>query len=452
MKNKEIKLIKNNPKKAIITLMIPIIMSSLFESLNSVIDSIWVSGLGVKALTATGFVSPIFLGLVGIGIGLGIGTNSVISRLLGGKKLKEANNAAIHSIILSIIISIILTLILTIFLKDILLLLGAETVLKEATDYGFYLFIGSSILILPEILGGIFLAEGQSKRATYPLILIAISNIILNPIFIYILNLGIKGAAIATILANIIGLIIILYWLFINNKSSFEYKKENYKRNLKIYKEILEIGIPAGLEEDVLAILCIILNILILQVAGADSVGAFSIAWRVMSIGIVPCIGVGSAAVTVAGMAYGAKNYKNLKTTIRYSTKVGFLISAAIFIILNIFASQIATIFTYSENSASLTPMITYMIRMISFIILAEPFGDVSTYVLQGMGKGITSFILILQREIFWIILCVYLIGIVLNLKLEGILIGIDIGMIIGSAIAYICAELYIKKTKLENS
>lgn len=448
MSSKDIKFIKENPKKAINKLMIPIIISSLFESFNSIIDSLWVSTLGIKALTAVGFISPLFIGLIGIGIGLRIGATSTISRLIGAKKYDEANNASIHTIILSIIFSIVVTIIIIIFLKEILLLLGAESVIQEATEYGFYLFIGLFALIIPEILGGIFLAEGDSTKATYPLILIAILNMVLNPILIHILNLGIKGAAIGTVIAHIIGLSIIVYWLFTNKKSQFKYRKEKYERKLGIYKEILTIGIPAGLEEVVLAILCIILNILILKVSSADSVGAFSVAWRIMSIGIVPCIGVGSTAVTVAGIAYGSRNYKNLKITTEYATKIGFLFSLIIFIILNIFSSQIATIFTYSETSVNLAPLIAHMITFISIMILAEPFGDVATYVLQGMGKGITSFALILVREIICIVFFVYLIGIILNLGTNGILIGLDVGMIVGSAIAYGYTIYYIKKLK----
>lgn len=448
MTTENINFIKNNPKKSIIKLMIPILIGTIFVTLNSIIDSFWVSGLGSDALTAVGFVSPIFLGIVGIGLGIGIGTNSAISRLIGANNYKEANNTAIHALVLSIILSIIITFILTIFLKDILIILGASIVLNQAMAYGLCLFVGSFTILMPQILMGIFLAEGQVKKATIPLILIAILNMILNPIFIYSLNLNIIGSALATVIAQFIGLLLILYWLIIKNKSSFTFKKEKYIRKLSIFKKILIVGIPAGLEEIALTTTCIVLNLLILQVAGPDSVAAFTVAWRIVTIGIVPCIAIGSAAVTVSGIAYGAKNFKNLQITTRFGVLLSFSISLIIFICINLFTTNIALAFSYSENSAHLTPLITHILRLISFFILAESFGDVSTYVLQGMGKGITSLILIIFREIIFIISFVYLLGIILGYKTDGIYIGIDIGMIVGSTIAYIFTEIYINKIK----
>lgn len=446
MSKEDIDLIKNHPKKAINKLMVPIIISCFVEAFNSIIDSIWVSGLGSDALTALGFVSPLFVGLIGIGVGLGIGINSVISRRIGKKDLDEANNAAIHSILLSIVLSVILTAVIMLFLKEILIALGAGIVLSEATDYAFYIFLGTYSLLIPSMLSGILMAEGAVKKATYPLIAAALINIVLDPIFIYVLNLGISGAAIATVLAQTIAIIIMAYWLFIKGNTLFEYKKAKYKSNIKIYKEILLIGIPAGLEEVALAVLCIVVNILLLEVSNPDSVAAFAVAWRIISLGVVPAIGVGSASVTVAGVAYGARNYKNLNITTNYATIVGTIISLGIFIVLNVFSNQIAIIFAYSDSSSYLAPLISHVIRISSFYLLPAALGDVATYVFQGMGKGITSFILIVNREVVTSLIFVYIVGIILNFGADGIYVGLTIGAFVGSLMAFVYNKYYIKR------
>ena len=259
--NNNMKEITGNPKKAIKKLAYPIIISMLLTMANNIIDGVWVAGLGPSPLAAIGFVTPLFLILVGIGTGFGAGVNSLISRYVGSKNHKKANEAAVQSVVLGIIVSIIVTIIFIAILEPILYIMGAGEVINYALEYALPLFVFSIVTILPVTYAGIFRAEGDIKRATIPMCISAILNMVLDPIFIYVFNLGIMGASIATVLSIFIELLLILYWMFIKKDTYFKYSFKNFKINLGMYKKILNVGIPAGLEELLMAVVAIVMSV-----------------------------------------------------------------------------------------------------------------------------------------------------------------------------------------------
>ena len=183
-KTEEIDLIVNHPKKAINKLAVPIIISNLFMMLNNIIDGVWVSGLGPHPLAAVGFVTPLFLAMVGFANGLGAGANSLIARYIGAEDYHNAENSAIHSMILSVIVSVIATIAMLLILKPLLLIMGAGEVIKETMAYGTIVIGGIFSIFIPSMMAAVFRSEGEIKRASYPLLFTAVINMILDPIFI----------------------------------------------------------------------------------------------------------------------------------------------------------------------------------------------------------------------------------------------------------------------------
>ena len=445
-KNENIEMITGDPKKAINKLALPITASMLLILANNIIDSIWVAGLGPEPLAAMGYITPLFLIIVGFGNGLGAGGNSVISRYIGAEDKHSANNAAIHNLILSVITSIIVSVIFIAFMKPMLLMMGAASVLDYAMEYGFILFAWTFGLLMPPIVGGAFRAEGDVKRATIPIALAAIINMILDPIFIYTLNMGIAGAAWATALGPFISLLLMFYWIFVKKDTYLSYNSKDFHNDLKMYKDILVVGIPASLEQLVLSVLTIFVNYMLTIVSGPVAVAVYTVGWRIINIGMVPAIGVGTAAISVAGVAYGAKKYENLRVTARYAVKVALIASIIVCIILNVFANQISFIFSYSESSAELAPLIAGFLQLMCLFILYVPFGASAGNVFQGVGKGTISFILTTFREFILVLIFAYVLGFTFNMGEFGIYCGMLLGGGIGSLICYACIELYINK------
>lgn len=445
-KNSNIEMITGDPKKAINKLSLPIIASMFLIFANNIIDSVWVAGLGAEPLAALGYITPLFMILIGFGNGLGAGGNSLISRYIGAEDKASANNAAIHNLILSIIFSAIITVIFIVLLEPMLKMMGASSVLGYAMDYGIIVFAGTFGILMPPIVGGAFRAEGDIKRATLPIALAAIINMILDPIFIYTLGMGIKGAALATVIGPLVSLLLMFYWIFVKKDTYLSYNSKEFHNDSKMYKDILVVGIPASLEQLVLSILTIFVNYMLTIVSGPVAVAVYTAGWRIINIGMLPAIGVGTASISVAGVAFGSRKYENIRVTARYAVKVAFIASIIVCIILNVFANQIAFIFSYSENSSQLEPLIASFLQLMCLFILYVPFGASACSAFQGVGKGTISFILTTFREFILVLIFAYLLGFTFNMGETGIYYGMLLGGGIGSLICYACIELYINK------
>ena len=447
-KTEEIDLIVNHPKKAINKLALPIIISNLFMTLNNIIDGIWVAGLGPESLAAVGFVTPLFFAFVGIANGLGAGSNSLIARCIGAEKYHDAGNSAIHSIMLCFIVTVISTVLILIILRPLLLMMGAGDVIDYALAYGYIVLGGVFSLFIPAMLAAIFRSQGEIERASYPLMLTAIINMILDPIFIYVIGWGITGAAIATVLAATLAMLPMIYWMFYKKDSFLEIRLSEYKRDLSIYKDILVVGIPASLEQFILSFVSILMNYWLTLLSGTVAVAAYTATWRLISIGISPLIGIGVAALTVGGAAYGARNLDNLKTALNYGVKLGLISSVIICSFFFIFAEPLSFIFSYSASSAVLSDRVVEALRILCFFILFMPLGILAGNIFQSMGKGTISLILTILRTFILEVLFAGLFAFVFNLADIGIYMGIVCGMALGSICGYVYINYYLRKHK----
>ena len=436
--NENINSIIGSPRKAINKLAFPTIFSMLLMFLNNLIDSFWVAGINADALAALGFVSPLYLVIIGLGSGVGAGANSLISRYVGARQLEDANNAVMHSIILTLIVSIIVLIVGIFFLDDLIVFLGANSVKSYCLSYGQIIFLLNIVFLAPNVTASIFRAEGDVGRATNPLILTAVLNMILDPILIYGLNWGIFGAGLATVIASLVGFLWMLFWIFVKRDTFFKFDFKYYKRKLEIYKEILVVSLPAGTEEIIFALVAIILNYLIMMTAGVSEVASFTIAWRFISIAFLPCMAIGIATITVSGIAYGARNWENFNETIKYSTLLSLAITLAICAIFFIFAYPICEIFNFQAGNLALVERSAEILRILAFYNCLISFGATAAYTYQGVGSGFKSLGLTILRELILSMAFAYIMGIILDMGVFGVYLGAVIGMNMGSLIGFI--------------
>ncbi|MDO5849816.1 MAG: MATE family efflux transporter [Methanobacteriaceae archaeon] len=445
-KNDNIELITGDPKKAIRKLSVPMMVSMLLIVLYNVADSIWVAGLGADALAAVGFITPLFMVLVGLGNGIGAGANSLIARYIGADNYDQANNSGLHAIILSIIVSIIFTAIMLIILKPVLVVMGAGKTISFAMEYGNIIFGGLIIFVFSGVASAIFRSEGDMKRATYAIAVTAILNIILDPIFIYYLNLGIAGAGWATIISATMSCIVMGYWIWVKRDLYLDYDfKKYFKWNKHIVFDIFQVAIPSTLETVIMSALAILINAMLVMCSGTDAVAVYTAAMRIVQMVMIPLIGIATAVITVAGVAYGAHNYKHLKLGHSYSIKIGFIISIILGVIMVVFSKQIAYAFSYTAASASIAADLATAISILSLFVLAIPFGIMSSMVFQGVGKGINSLIITLLRSLILEGVFAYTLGILLGWGVVGIYVGVLLGCFCGGIFGYVWAKLFIK-------
>jgi len=447
-KNKNIEMITGDPKKAIVKLAVPMMVSMLLIMLYNIADSIWVAGLGADALAAIGFITPLFMVLVGLGNGIGAGANSLIARYIGAENYKQANNAALHGIVLSIIVSLIFTVLIEVFMVQILQFMGAGDTIGYAMEYSYKIFGFLIIFVYSGVASAIFRSEGDMKRATIAIAVTAILNIILDPIFIYVLNLGISGAAWATIISATMSCIVMSYWMWGKKDLYLDLSPKNFNYQGSMMLDTLQVAIPSTLETIIFSALAIIINSMLVLAAGTTAVAVYTAAMRIVQLAMIPLIGIGTAVLTVSGVAYGAHNHENLKTAHSYSIKIGFIISIVIGILMFVFSSQLAAMFSYTEASAALSPEIATAISVLSLFVLAIPHGIMSSMMFQGVGKGIYSLLITLLRSLILESVFAYIFCFIFGWGLPGIYGGVVFGCFVGGTIGYIWAKLFIRKFK----
>ena len=441
-----IKLIRGDPKKAIVKLSVPIMASMILVMIYNIADSIWVAGLGPEALAAIGFITPLFMLLVGLGGGIGAGANSLISRYIGADDNKQANNAALHAILLCIVISAVFTVVMLLSLPWLLIMIGAGDSLGYALDYGYIIFAALFIFVYSNVASAIFRSEGDMRRATIAIAVTAVLNAILDPIFIYVLNFGVTGAAWATVFSALLSCLVMSYWIWGKKDLFLDLSPKNFSFDKQIIIDELLVAIPATLETIIFSALSIIINGMLVIVAGTTAVAVYTASMRIIQLAMIPLIGIGTAVITVAGVAYGARNVENLKTAHSYSIKLSFVLSIIIGVVMVIFSNQIALIFSYSDSSSVMSPQIATALSVLSLFVLAIPHGMMSSMVFQGVGKGINSLILTLLRSLIFESVFAYLFAFVLGWGLVGIYAGVVLGCFVGGTVGYIWAKIFIKK------
>ena len=441
---KGIKALLGDPKKAIITLSLPMIVAMTVQTLYNLINRIWVSGLGTDAAAAVGFAFPLLFMGTAIATGLGVGGGSAISRKIGAKDKKGGDIAAVHTLILMIIVALAYAIPLFVFAEDIFRIIGAKQVTGPAVIYVRIMYSASIVWFFTSIATALLRSEGDAKRSMLAMMLGGVLNVILDPIFIYIFGWGVPGAAIATVVSICISGLLLFYWLFLKKNTFLSFPFRTFHFNKSIIKDILAVGFPATLLQLSMAIMLFLMNIIVEQINGTDGVAVFSAGWAVAMTASMPLLGMATAVVSVTGAAYGAREYKKLDIAHLYALKIGIIIETSIAITTFIFAPVITLAFTISADMVHLGNDITTFLRIICIFYPATAFGMLSSSLFQGVGKGLYSLIVTILRTIILILPLAWIFGVIFGWGLVGAWWGLVVANIIGSAVTFIWAKLYV--------
>lgn len=446
-----VKILQGDPKKAIIKLSIPMIVAMSVQTIYSLIDTYWVSGLGADALAAMGFVFPFFFISMALSNGIGIGGGSAISRMIGARDKAGADNVAVHTIIVIILLSIAFTVPFYLFAPQLFALAGAGKATGLAVAYARAIFLGSIIIFFSNVANAILRSEGDSKRAMKAMILGGVLNVILDPIFIYTLNMGIAGAAWATVLSIGVSCVMMANWLFFKKDTYVAFNFKDFRFEKSIVKEIFSVALPASAQQLSMSLSMIFMNYIIVLVSSTDGVAVYATGWRIATIATSPLLGMATAVISVCGAAIGAHDYIKAKAALSYSTRVGFLIECVAGAFIFAFAMPIASIFTQSEGGTHITDDLAHFLRVMCTFYPMLALGLFSSSFFQGAGKGLNSLIATLLRTIVFTPLFAALLAFTFNMGQVGAWWGLVIGNGIGSLLMYIWAEYFLKallKTK----
>lgn len=430
---------KGEITKTLLILGIPMIISMLVTALYNIVDTYFVSSLGTHQSAAVAIAFPISLYFSGIGLTFGVGAASYISRLLGAKKNEDANIVATVSFYTSIIFAIFLAIFLIVFIHPILMYMGAtETVIPFALEYTVIFIVSTFLSTINITMGNIAIAQGQTTVTLKSMLCGAILNIILDPLFIKYLAMGVKGAAIATLISQIVTLIIYFYFFFIGN-SYIKIKLNNFKPTLSIYIEVVKVGMFMF----ILQVLTGFSTTLIsnkAKIYGVATVSAMGIVLRIVALGVNVIFGFMKGYQSFTGYNYGAKNINRVKEITKKSIEITTLYSLIWSIVIFIFSKEIMSIMIKDPEVIKIGEK-ALRYNTILFFTFGFQFTFATLYL--SMGKAFIGGILNIGRQGLFFIPSIIILNNILGLK--GIMLAQPVADII-SIFVTICVVIYFKK------
>ena len=423
-----VELLLGDPRKAVVALAIPIIISLVVAEVNTLADRAWCSGMGVEALAAVALIRPIYSVYMGLGSGLGVGAAAVISRYLGADRPKDASSAAIQALLIGIVFALILTPILFFTQSGLLDLIGSEDINDDAIAYLTCYTLSLVIIVTNGVIGGILNGQGATGLSTVMMMVLAVSNMILDPIFIYGLGMGLTGASVATVIATVISMSVGI-WFMIGKKTYLTFSKESLVFDRARMRAIYRAGIPQMLEYVIIYAMDVILNKIVIDAAGARGFTIFSVPDAVVFIMIVPSMAVGAALVTVASSAYGQKDVQRMKDAFRYAVIFGIGIVLSIVLIAELIPSIVMMPYTYSEEMIPLRQEMADTLRILALYAPLFSMTPLCSGFLQAMKYPTFSVIIAIVRNL--ILIGLYMIA--AGISFTAICWFLDLGHVIGA-------------------
>ena len=393
----------DNPKKALWTLAIPIMFGMGIHTLYNIVDMLFIGRLGGDAIAGVAFNMPIFFLMLGLTMGLGSGVTASIARFIGQKNKSGADNSAEHAIAMAACISGIFTLLGLYYGKDILAILGAEgDILLLGWDYLSMIVLGLPFMVFSGFFRSILAGEGDMKFPMMVAGLGTILNIILDPIFIFNLEdygniglgMGVKGAALATVVSQLSVFLIFIYMLFIKEHAYITFNLKAFSPSSFILWDIVKVGLPASLSMIIMAIGQGVFNKILIQYS-SQTVAAYQVAGRLDMLIFLPIFAIAGGMTTLVGMFYGAKEIRALNQIIRYGILSAFFITLVSSAFVYLFADIFSSWFTKDQEIIDVS---VGFLRLLSLIYPLVAIAITSGRVMQGLGKGLPVLIITVIR------------------------------------------------------
>ena len=430
----------SNPRKAFWQFTTPLLLLTLFEAGYSFVDVFWVSQMNAESFFAIGVAVPLVTLIISFGKSIGIGTNSIMSRQIGDNDFTDTYNSILHGIAACLLIGFIV-IISTFFLEDILTYMGATSSMELSMQYLTPIFLCPFVFIFSNFFANTLQAEGNSKTPTRLLILTNVLNLILDPIFIFVLGWGVSGVSYATILSSGVTAVYLLYW-YLSGKSEVPINFKYFKPGI-VY-DIIIVALPNFLTDSLWCISMLFFNKILIEQLGQIGVLLYSTASRIESIMVSPQKAFGRGLVSVSGHLYGANKIDELEDLYHYVLKITILISVISTVIFFFIRD-----YGFALFSVTGVPESVFYIALAG--IISVPFRGISAVtekMLDGMGKSFYELLLTLGSIIYEISI-VYLLAPIFK---QGVcvLLGILVGEVTLAILYYIMLKYFLKKSENE--
>ena len=400
---------------------IPCIISLVVNSLYNIVDQIFIGwGVGYLGNGATNVVFPLNMIALAFALMFGDGASAYLSLKLGEKKKEEASKGVANGIVISVIISLILCIISLVFLPQILKVFGCTDALRQyALQYGYVIVVGLPFMMIGTTLNSIIRADGSPKYSMTTMVLGAILNIILDPIFIFVLKMGVEGAAIATVISQI--LTFALNVCYIKKFKSIEINKESFKLKQNVVRKVTTLGISSFITQMSIVFVMAVENNL-LGKYGADSkfgseipITVLGIVMKISQILNSIIIGIAAGTQPIIGYNYGAEKYDRVKQTIKTVLGLSVIISIIAFILFQTIPDKLISIFGSGDSNYMEFACLAF--RTYLMLCICNGIQIPAGIVFQAIGKSFKSAVISLSRQILFLIPAMFTFGRLLGIK-----------------------------------
>lgn len=426
---KELNLGKDKINKLILSFSIPCVISMLINSIYNIVDQIFIGkGVGTLGNAATNVIFPLIIIFNAVAGLIGNGAAANLSLKLGEKNKKAAAKSIGQAVSLTIILSVVISCIAYIFLPQLVYLFGCtESVYKYAVDYGRIIVIGAPFMLIYSSFSSIIRADGSPKYSMIMLVIGAIINIILDPIFIFGFNMGVKGGALATIIGQIVSFVIAIIYLF--KIKSVKLTRNDFKLDKDVFR-ILALGISSFITQATILVLFIFMNNILTKLGANTKFGAdiplsvYGVISKINSLYISTVLGISIGSQPIIGFNYGAGNKSRVKETIRKVLIINFIIGIIFNLLFVLFPKQITGIFI-SSNDASYNLFMEFAVLMCHSFLLVISLNALemtTSIVIQSLGNVVKSTAVTFIRQIILLIPISLILAFVFNKGIYGVL------------------------------
>ncbi|MEN6320605.1 MAG: MATE family efflux transporter [Syntrophaceae bacterium] len=387
----------------------PSISAMFAMALYNLIDTFWLTRLSPQAMAAFTICFPIQMVFAAIGIGTGVGAGSFAARMFGAAQHLRAKQTAGQAILLSSLLGLLIIIITLVYHDEILILFGATgDILPLARQYLVTIVFGSPFLLFLMIANNLLRAEGNPSASMYIILTMAIVGAIMDPFLILGLGpfpqMGILGAAISAIIAYFIAGLLSLYYLQLKS-SRYALKWHDLLPNVSIIASIYQTGFPSVVMNLVFSLVLIVYNH-ILANFGSLAIATLGLCFRINGLVVMVLFGMGQGLMPMVGFNEGAKLYGRLMETVNVAVKISVIFSMTVFILFEIFAHSILVLFT---NDSELLEIAVPALRIfVSMLLLIGP-NIMWINMFIGLGKGLTSMVLLMMRDALFLIPMLFL-------------------------------------------
>lgn len=386
-----------NPRGALWRLALPVMIGMSVQTVYMLADMYFVGQVSSQALAALAFNMPLIFLAIGIIFGLGSGVTSVIARYIGAREKKLADSSAEHAVALGLVLSLSFTAAAYVWGRELLAALGVpDGLMVLAWGYFRILASGYVFLVMSVFFRSILSGEGDMKTPVMIQGTGTLLNIALDPLFIFTFDMGVEGAALATVLSQAMAAAAFVYLLFFREHTYVTFELKDFRFDPSILKSIVAVGAPASFSFIVMALGGAVFNRMLVEYS-EDTVAAFQVGTRIDHVFLLPVVGLAAGLVTLVGMFYGANRRDLVRGVIGYAMSRSMVIALVLGTAFYLLAEQFMGAFTDSATIAGAG------VGYLHIGVFAYPFIAVvmlTGRALQGMGQGIPVLVLSLLRVV----------------------------------------------------